>query len=73
MLNLFNVKIADRIIDCLSGGGSESRAKKAVMAFRRHPTTEAADAALAHINALDENVQIGFVRANRLEPGCGIS
>ena len=52
MFSKLDVKIADRILDELRDGGVQGRARKAVWTFRRNPTDDNRDAALAAINAL---------------------
>ena len=57
---------ADRIMDCLTGGGLETRAAKAVRAYRNDPTEEREAEAIAMLNALDENKQAEIRQAARL-------
>ena len=64
-MNIWNVKIADRIVDVLTGGGDEARALKAVKQFRRNPCEETADVALALLDGLNENKKIELRQAAR--------
>ena len=54
MFSTLNTKIADRILGALRDGGVQGRALKAVRTFRRNPTDDNRDAALAAINALSK-------------------
>ena len=57
---------ADRIMDCLTGGGPEARAAKAVRAFRNDPTEAHEAEAIAMLNALDQNKLTELKQAARL-------
>ena len=52
MFPKLDVKIADRILGELRDGAAEGRALKRVRVFRRTPTDETREAALAAINVL---------------------
>ncbi len=52
MFSTLDTKIADRLLDRLRDGGVQGRARKAVWTFRRNPTNDNRDAALAALNAL---------------------
>ena len=66
MFELMNEKIADRIIPCLTGGGPETRAAKAVRNYRKRPSDEGAAEALAALNKLDQNKQTELRAVARL-------
>ena len=61
-----NTKIAERIVDRLSGTGIEGRARKAVMQYRKHQSPVTEQAALAAIHLLDENMQADLRSAARI-------
>jgi hypothetical protein len=66
MIETMNPKIADVFIDCLSDGGSEARAKKAVRRYQNDPTDDTAIRALAAVNDLDRNKRTELKMAARL-------
>ena len=57
MFEMLSEKTADIAADILAGTGPQGRARKLVMNYRRAPTTEAAEAALAALNSLEPNIQ----------------
>ena len=57
MFEMLSTKNADTIADVLSGSGSQGRARKAVLQFRRNPTGENETDALALLNGLEQNIQ----------------
>ena len=67
MFTSLNSKTADRIMDCLTGGGDEVRAAKAVRVYRKDPANEDAEQeALAALSQLDQNKQTEIRQAARL-------
>ena len=66
MFSSLSEKTADRIMDCLTGGGPETRAAKAVRSFRNNPTEAGEAEAIESLNALDENKQAEIRQAARL-------
>ena len=63
MFSKIDVKLADRILGELRDGGVQGRARKAVWTFRRNPTDEHRDAALAALNALPKPTLAGLRQA----------
>ena len=57
MFEMLSEKIADRIMPCLTGGGPETRAAKAVREYRKRPSEAGAAEALTALNQLDQNKQ----------------
>jgi hypothetical protein len=57
MFNSLSTKLADRYADRLSGSGSEGRAKKALVQYRRDQTAKTKRNALAALNSLGKNIQ----------------
>ena len=61
-----NTKIADRILGELRDGAAEGRALKAVRTYRRDPTNETREAALAALTALPKARLIELRQAARI-------
>ena len=66
MFEMLSTKTADRIMPCLTGGGPETRAAKAVRSYRKNPTEAGEAEAIAALNLLDENKQTELRQAARL-------
>ena len=66
MLNTLNVKVATWIIECLSGGGAEGRALKAVRLYRKKPNQETESVALAALALLSKAKKIEVKQAARI-------
>ena len=66
MFNSLNCKIADRIIDTLSGTGPEGRARKVVTRYRKNPNDADAAEAVELLNALDQNKLVELKQAARV-------
>jgi len=66
MFASLNLKIADRITDCLATTGSEGRALKLVRAYRNDPTETASAEAVTALNGLGENKLTELKQAARI-------
>ncbi len=66
MFEMLSTKTADRIMPCLTGGGPETRAAKAVRNFRNDPNEDLMHEAIHALSLLDQNKQTELRQAARL-------